>query len=389
MDLLLPEDLEELVKVEQHACVSMYMPTHRIWNEVPEDPIRLRNLIREAERKLVENGTRPTEARAMLGPVRALADDDSFWRVQCDGLALFLTPESIRIFRLPISFDELAVVHERFHVKPLLSLFAADIRFYVLALNLEKVRLLAGTQFKLTEVDLPDVPKGLKESLAFDDFEPHQQFHSGGGQSTGGGQRTAIFHGQGDAADSATMKKRMAEFFRRVDNGVCDALKSERAPLVLAGVDHLRGIYREVNHYKYLADSSVTVNPDELSLRELHNRVWSVADRYFRKNRETALYNFEYLATTEPARASDRFDIVVPAAFFKRVDVLFARGDKNSWGTYDDQLDAIEIHERPQPGDQDLIDFAVAHTLRNAGTVYIESADSIPGQSEVAAIFRY
>lgn len=389
MDLLLPEDLGDLLRQDSGPCVSIYMPTHRVWSEVPQDPIRLKNLVRDAEHQLVDNGLRSPEARDFLQEVRALGDNETFWRTQCDGLALFLSSEGLHTYRLPLNFHELVVTQERFHVKPLLELFARDARFFVLALNLENVRLLAGTQFNLTQIELKNVPLSLSEALQYDEFEKHQQFHSGTTGTAGGGQRAAVYHGQGDAADDATVKKGIIEFFRRVDNGVCHALSGEQTPLVLAGVDHLRGLYREVNHYSYLAESSVTVNPEELSLKELHSRVWDLAEPYFTKAREEAMETYQYLSANEPDRVSDRLDEVVPAARFKRIKVLFARGDAQSWGSYDPENQKVTLHEEAQAGDQDLLDFAVAHTLRNAGTVYVEDADAMLGQSDVAAIFRY
>ena len=65
-------------------------------------------------------------------------------------------------------------VGERFHVKPLLPLFAGDGRYFVLALNLDNVRLLAGSHYSLAEMDLPDTPRSLEEALKYDEFETQQ-----------------------------------------------------------------------------------------------------------------------------------------------------------------------------------------------------------------------
>ena len=44
--------------------------------------------------------------------------------------------ELSRIHRLPLAFETLVVVANRFHVKPLLPLFMGNGRFYVLAFSL-------------------------------------------------------------------------------------------------------------------------------------------------------------------------------------------------------------------------------------------------------------
>lgn len=388
MDRIRPENLEELLQEREGPCVSMYMPTHRTWSETRQDPIRLKNLLGDAKKQLLARGLRSSEAVSLLEPVRKLADEESFWRNQGDGLALFVSPGVFLSYRLPLPFDELVAVTDRFHIKPLLQLFAGDGHFYVLSLNLENVRLLAGTRHELKEMDVNGVPLRLSEATRFDEFERQHQFHSGTAPAAGG-TRAAVFHGHGSAADDANVKKRIVEFFRQVDNGVRGALAEEQTPLVLAGQDHLRGLYRTVNHYEYLADERVDVNPDGLSSDELHQRVWALLEPRFRQAREDAATAFDRLISKEPDRASDRLDEIVPAAHFRRIKVLFVRSDRHEWGRFDPTSQQVEVHEDIHAGDLDLLDFAAAQTLRYAGAVYLEGGETIPGGAKAAAIFRY
>ena len=124
----------------------MFLPAHRVSPESGQDRIRLKNLLNEAEERLVAGGLRPPAARDVLQPGRELLQADPFWSYQSDGLALFLAPGWSRVFRLPLDLPELLVVADRFHVKPLLPLLANDYRFYVLALSQNEVRLLEGTR---------------------------------------------------------------------------------------------------------------------------------------------------------------------------------------------------------------------------------------------------
>ncbi|MBE0698970.1 MAG: hypothetical protein IH586_18790, partial [Anaerolineaceae bacterium] len=52
MDILTKAELEQLMRKEQQWCVSFYMPTHRTGVEIQQDPIRLKNLLGEAEKRL-------------------------------------------------------------------------------------------------------------------------------------------------------------------------------------------------------------------------------------------------------------------------------------------------------------------------------------------------
>jgi hypothetical protein len=49
------EDLMELISEQKGICVSIYMPTHRAGSETQQDPIRLKNLLKEAEEVFLVN----------------------------------------------------------------------------------------------------------------------------------------------------------------------------------------------------------------------------------------------------------------------------------------------------------------------------------------------
>lgn len=68
---------------------------------------------------------------------------------------------------------------------------------------------------------------------------------------------------------------------------------------------------------------------------------------------------------------------------------MFVAVGQQQWGRFDPQSDTVQLHEQEQPGDEDLLDFAAIHTLLNGGTVFAVQPDHVPGQSLVAAIFRY
>lgn len=79
MDPLAHAELKRLSSVAGQWCVSIFLPTHRAGIEVQQDPIRLKNLIREAERQLADAGVRGPETAALLEPARSLLSDSHFW----------------------------------------------------------------------------------------------------------------------------------------------------------------------------------------------------------------------------------------------------------------------------------------------------------------------
>lgn len=391
IDPLAQEDVLSLLEIDTAPRVSIYLPTEREWNKSKRNPTRLKNMLSQAESQLTKNGLKGADAESLLAPARKLLDaSEQYWQHQSDGLALFAAPGKFQSYRLPIDFEERVVVGGPFHIRPLLP-FLSDGRFYLLSLTQNGVHLYRATRHAIEEVGLPEgVPASLPEVMQTFDFEDHTSFHTGATPGKGG-RRSAMFYGQGDAGDKAQIKKRIDQFLRQLDNGVRETLAEDvsPAPLVLAGLGSLRGLYREANQYQHLLDEGVDGNPDDWSTSELHERAWDVVGSRFDRDREQAVDAYYQLSSSDPDRAPADVEDVVPAAYFERVDTLFVPQDTHAWGTFDPQENRVTIDGDATPSNADLLDLATAHTLMNGGTVYVTPPEEMPDKAPVAAVLRY
>jgi hypothetical protein len=382
MNLLSMSEARILMEKAGGLCVSIFMPTHRAGEQTRQDPIRLKNLIQEAQIRLTAAGLTSKEKRELLKPVRGLLRDDFFWPHQSDGLAIFSSAGLFRCYRLPLSFDELVVVTHRFHIKPILPLLTSDGRFYILALSQNAVRLVESTRYTASEVALEDMPESLADILRYDS-ERNLQLHTAA--PVGKGEQSAVFHGHGGGVDDA--KTNILKYFRQIDAGLTKLLQGERAPLILAGVDYLLRIYAQANTYPYLLNDGVTGSPEELSAEDLRDRAWAIAEPYFKKGRTEALALYQQFSGTQ--KASSNLKKVVTASYNGQIEVLFVAVGVQYWGTFDSERGQISLHQKVQPGDEDLLDFAAIHTLLNGGVVFAVAPDRMPDKADVAAVFRY
>ncbi len=385
MELLQKEHIHSLVEPRTGPCISIYIPTERAAVETLQNPIRFKNQLREVERRLGAYALRPAALSGLLEPLRALARDHDFWQHQADGLAVFRAAETMRYFRLPFAFEELSVVSDRFHVKPLLSLLAWDSRFYVLALSRNSVRLLECSRYAAREVELPaSVPASLAESQAAPEPEaPSLQMRSVGLGPTGA--RTGIFHGRGGAPE--VEKDAMERYFREIDKGLRDVLREQRAPLVLAGVDYFFPIYRSVSAYGHIAPEGVSGGADGVRLEELHRKAVAVVQPLFNNAEERALA--EYHRRLPEGRAASGLARVLPAAHHGRVEALFVALGLERWGRFEPETGAVELRDEPAAGDEDLLDLASIQTFINGGAVFPVAPERVPGGAPVAAVLRY
>lgn len=370
--------------LDRHAgwCVSLFMPAHRAGRETEQDPIRFKNLLRQAEERLLTKDMRAAQVRDLLKAPQRLLQDQAFWRHQSDGLAVFFSEDIFHFFRLPIEFAELVVISERFHVKPLLPLLTSDGTFHILAISQNQLRLLKGTRHTVDEIDLENVPETLSETFPDGFPEKQLQFHTG--TPSGSGNRAAVFHGHDISND---IKNRIRQWFRAIDKQVGGLLSVAQSPLVLAGVDALFPLYKEVNTYPHLMDEGVPGNPEAMKPEDLHQQAWAIVEPAFKKEREAGAARYRQLAGT--GQTTTDVTEAVLAAHHGRIEVLFVAVGVQVWGRFDLGKDRVDVHESPEPGDEDLLDLSAIQTLLKGGTVYAVSPEEVPDQTLIAAVLRY
>lgn len=380
------EDLRSLLAIRGVTAVSAFLPVHPQRGEQDEDIIRMRNMLKDAEARCRAKEMRQADVDAFLSSAYSLLDDAPFWRSEGAGLALFVANGTTRSWRLPVEFREHLYVGRRMHIKPLLPLVAGDIRFYVLALSQSQAKLFSATRFVMREVDLTGVPAGLADALSSYEFDKQLQFHTAGAVSRpAGGGRPVAFHGHGSAADDD--KSRIAEYFRHIDRALADYLRGKRAPMVLAGVDYMRSLYKEVNSYPELLDDGVSGSPDEWDERTLHEKAWQAAEPAFSAERQRALERFGDLMSSSLATSEMR--TILSAARFGRVSTLFAAEGVDRWGRFDALSGSLELHATAGIDDDELVDRASADTISHGGRVYPLPAEEMPAPAPLAAILRY
>ncbi|HSB13221.1 MAG TPA: hypothetical protein VLE22_02110 [Bryobacteraceae bacterium] len=382
MDPISRSDLRQLIDIEQEPCVSIYFPTHRAGVHTLQDPIRLKNLIREAERRLEERGDQAPVIREAIEPLRELVDQHEFWQHQADGLAVFRSRDIFRRYRVSFSVPELAVVARRFHLKPLLPAVEANQRFRVLALSQDAAKVYEANHQSITEIEIQDMPES-PISPGVRSAERQLQSHTAGHQSSK--RRFAIFHGHG--ADEEDRKQLLLSYFRRVDDTVRKTCSDEHTPVVLAAVDYLCPIYRQASSNPNLLTEEIHGNPSSFPSEELHRLAWGIASSHFQEDRTKAADEYHQLWHTQ--RASKDLSVIVTAARQGRVKVLFVAVGVQEWGHVDpSSAEVVQVGQRSSQ-DQDLLNVAAMETFIAGGTVYAVPPDEVPGRGSVAAVFRY
>ena len=356
--MLKKENLLRMAEIRGDWCVSLYMPMNE--PDAKEKRRKLKTLILEAELKLNNLKLEPFKIARTLGPVEMILDSPGFWENRMEGIAAFFTPESFAWYSLQYPFDELVVVTDRFHLKPLLRNTSENGRFYLLALNREQIKLFEASALGINEVYVKGIPRNL---ACFFDSESEEA-----------------------TPDENVEKERLLDLITRVERAVADFLKTDDAPLVLAGDEQLHPLYHDANSYPHLVKVGIGTSADGMTPKQLLEKALPIVKPVFRRRREKALQAFEEKLAS--GQALNNFAKIFAAAKTGRIETLFVPVGRQTWGTFDNETGGLSLHKKAKPGDKDLLCVASTRTLRTGGDVFVLQPELMPGNSIIAAVLR-
>lgn len=380
MDTLTRAEMNELMAVRGGPCVSILMPTHRAGSDKDQNRIRFRNHVKEAEGQLRDIGVRGPEAERILATAQSMSRDDFFWERMADSLVVFLDPHGSTVLRLTVPVEDLVTVADRFTFTPLIPAMDPGTHFWLLALSENEVRFFKGGRFGMGVVDLRDAPGSLEDAFKFTVFE-----HPG----TRGirKRRPGVFKGHSVGGREVEDMKQVRAYFRQIDHALRDVLSTESAPLVLAGVEYLIDAYRHETSYRHVLPQGIHGNPERTPVAELHAAAWAAVEPTLTESRRRDLDRMEEALGKGQGSAS--LKEIFPMAVQGRVDTIAVAEGCHEWGKVDETGRVVEQNAEQHPGDEDLLDHAALRTWTTDGTVYVVSRDEVPGESTVAARFRY
>ncbi len=384
MAVLTLDHIRSLAAKAPSIAISIFAPTHGPGPEVRGDTVRLKNLLTDAERRAESlTGYDRGKLRQRFEELRSAVADGWFRFNQSGGLAIFMGPERIRVRQVPVSFEELVTAGSMFQVTPLIGAVENGSDFYVLALSLNRVRLMHGTRFGLNEIALRQAPEGLMDLGYDDDTSEQLQLHS---LSTPGvPEQSAIFHGQGGSERPES--ERILHYLREIEANVWRILRGSAAPLILAADVTLVPQYQGVSRYQHLVREAVIGNPDMASLLELHRKAWPiVAERLDDVQRRIVARMAEAIAAEKGVTSVEQ---VVREAWAGRVKTLLVPDRQQVWGRWVATTEGVEVHDGRQVDSEDLLNVAAIQTLNRGGTVAVVDGDSMPDGVPAAAELRY
>lgn len=384
MELIKKNQLNNVLTHRSEPCISIFMHTNIAGKEVLEnqDKTKLKSKWDQCSRALKEKGFTSESIKKIGKPIQEVLENDSFWKHQSHGLALFAAENFFEKFRLPTKFEDYTHISNHFYVRPLADALSANHKFYVLALQLEEVKLYEATEFSFSEVNVKNhVPANINDVVGYDYEEKHLQVRNQQQNDAGG----SMFHGQG--AGNREEKEEVFRFFNAVDKGIVKVLQDENAPLVVYCQDYLFPIYKEANSYQNLYEKPVKGNPNDVNINGLHEKAVDLLEDYFKSDKREKLEQYE---EAKPEMKTDVVHDILPFAFEGKIDTLFLENRADLWGNFEENQQKVEIHKERNDESLSLMNLAAMQVLKNDGTVYLMNSAFMPSKgTKINALLRY
>ncbi len=357
-------DVRLLQQISGYPAVSITLPTHRTSPRNKQDPIRVKQLVKQAVNRLLEEFSK-RDIEPLVARLENLVDSLDFNNA-LDGLALFANSDFSRAFYVPITLTERVVVDKTFFTRDLVHAINRSTRYWVLALSEQPTRLYEGVRDTLIEIKEEGFPL----------------------VHTGPGGERALPGGYG-VRKSIIRDEYHRKFFRQVDEALKPLMADDPLPLVVVGVDRFLSFYREVSAHSGSIIAELQGSHDKTSAYELGNLVWPQVKERLGEMRQQVFIELDK-AVSERKIASSVGE-VWRLAHQGRGHLLLVEEDFH----FPARVDESGMHLTPadDPTAPDVIDDAVddiiEEVLRKQGQVVFVENGKLEVHQRIALILRY
>lgn len=263
---LTPAVLRDLRRERRYPAVSLLMPTHRHRPETAQDPIRLRNLLVEAKRRITQDPKVDRSVRLDLEGQLDQAAANVDFEHSGDGLLILVAPGESHNWLLtsPSPVPDRLVVAETFLTRNLVAARIYARPYWVLVISEEASHLWEGSAGDLTPVD----GHGLGFPLEPEIPDPQDAIPGPNFGTRPGPQR----------------EERMRQYLRTVDTALGRALDRERRPVFLVGPNSTLALFDDLSEHSIaFAGRVAQAGLDKASAHELSERLRPALDAHMER----------------------------------------------------------------------------------------------------------
>jgi hypothetical protein len=353
--------LKELKDIRSENCITIIATTHRTKPDYLNDGLRLKNLIKQAEDRLMAD-TSKRNAKSLVDKLNKLAAQIDHSK-NLESLMLFVNDEIAEYTRLPIKVEDRVVIDDTFATRDLVRAMHLETNYFILVLSQDKIRLIEAMNDKIVQEIGTPFP-----------FENTQYFSKNRAANAMAAKQTSL----------------IAEYFNQADKMVNEVRKDNPLPVLICGL--------EENHNEYLkiADNKRSIFNVFLDKNKINDAAHSIVEESWGVVKEYVVKkNNERKADLKKAVGENKFlsdtNEIWKAISDGKVQTLFIEQGKFQPAVMkDDEIVYVSNEERNNTGViDDIYDEMIEANMNFGGDVVFLPKGELSKFNGFGAITRY
>lgn len=365
--------LKSLRQTKANPAVSIFVKTHRKHPENEQDHIALKNQLKVAEERLINEYDKRTAASVMDNIHKKIEDLDHNYNL--DTLALFASVEDAQMLRLPLDTEQRVVISDRFATRDLVRDMASTVHYYVVVVTRMHARLIeAANERVVHEFNHQDEQQTNMS---------HQAFPI---------DNTSLYTTSGaDRSAASNEDNYLKEFLNRVDKSVQELWGEHKMPLVIVGDA------RNISFYKEVCDrpENIIASVDNITELEDGSAEHIVAGVQEAVEGYRSSLHQQALGEVEKAQGNNllRTDLqsIYQAAFQGNGERLYVRKGFIQPAKIDEAAQTLEPCDDPAADGvtDDAVGEIIEQVMHNGGDVVFLPSDIMGDERPIALVTRY
>ena len=355
------QKIEKLAHEKSSPCVTISLNTHRTHPDNAKDEILLKNLLKEAENRVVEEfGKRP--ATALLENIKSIADDIDI-RFNLDSLHLFLSNDTKEYIRSSWTVSEDSVsISDSFALRQIIKAYNRSEEYLVLVLSQGGVTLYEALNDSITE------------EIKNEDF-PFSETPYYVPNATKG-------------SDAKHVDNLVREYLNRVDKALVKIADETNLNCIVIATEDNHSRLMQVADKPQVYVGYAPINYNAVEPHNIVKQSWEVVREMQEQRKADAIG--EMKEAVSQSKVLTDLQEIYQAAIDGRADLLIARQDFAQAVKMKDERTFDRVDDNTAPDVIDDITNNIAwETLSKKGRVVFTNQDEIKELGDIALKVRY
>lgn len=242
------EQFKKLKDIYADTCITVLLNTHRTKPDNLQDPINLKNLVKQVEERLADHND-VRRVRALMAKLNEVVDSIDH-NYNLDSLAIFVNDDIAEFVRMPIPVEDRVLIDHTFGTRDLVRNMHQTANYYMLVISRDGARLIEASRDKVVEEIGGTFP--MKNGTLYTT----------------------------DKAQASTDKSDnlVREFFNRVDKAVQEVYAKHPLPVLVVTEERNFHFYREIADKKSIILGHLNRNRNDEKAHHIVVDAWPIVE---------------------------------------------------------------------------------------------------------------